>query len=378
MVELLLAAAAPDAAHRHHVRRGVVGPVEQLLEAGVQVGGLGGRAAHREVAADGQRIGGCGLAPRAVGFFEVDAQRGADEALALGGHEADHLAALAGPELRGLHAVAERRVHRRVRLLQRPGHDADLAQRLVLVDRCGVEVVGGREVPFHGGRHLPELALDRHLLLGPQRLHQVPVLVQGPAVALVGLGLVGLGGGDAEVLAERSRPARRVAAREPGERPPAGEVVEHGDVLGKLDGVDGGEVHAELSHPHSLCVLGHEVVPEERVGGGLDALGLHVLLGHGEAVVAHRLGELHLRANVVHEGLPALGHRPGQPDLLATTAHVRHHEDGEAEVGHRRLAGRGRGAQRDGRGSDLSSRRLSAPVGCGVRMFRAACAASVP
>ena len=63
-----------------------------------------------------------------------------------------------------------------------------------------------------------------------------------------------------------------------GEHSPAGEVVEHGQVLGQLEQVDHGEVHPGLSH-RIRSVLGDEVVPEERVGGDLDILDLAVLLG---------------------------------------------------------------------------------------------------
>ncbi len=107
------------------------------------------------------------------------------------------------------------------------------------------------------------------------------------------------------MLAEGADPAWRVAARETGEYAAAGEVVEHGDVLGKLDRIDGGEVHAKLADAHRLGVLRDEVVPEEGVGRRLDALDLEVLLGHAEAGVTELLGELHLIAHAAHQTLEA-------------------------------------------------------------------------
>ena len=84
---------------------------------------------------------------------------------------------------------------------------------------------------------------------------------------------------DSDVLAERAGPPGRVAPGEAGEHAAAGEVVEHRQVFGQLNRVDGGQVHAELADAHPLRVLGDEVVPEQRIRRRLDPLHLQVLLG---------------------------------------------------------------------------------------------------
>ena len=182
--------------------------------------------------------------------------------LLFGGDERNHLAALATPEAHRLHAVAERRIDRRMRLLQRPGHDADLPQGVVLIHRVGGEVRWSERncQSISGGIFQNSPWIDV-VGLRPQFLHDPPILIEDRAVALIGCGAIGLGRGDAEVLAEGADPAWRVAAREPGEYPPAGEVVEHRDVLGKLDRIDGGEVHPELANAHRLGVLCDEIGP---------------------------------------------------------------------------------------------------------------------
>jgi len=131
------------------------------------------------------------------------------------------------------------------------------------------------------------------------------------------------------MLAERAHPARGVAAGKAGENPPAREMIEHGDVLGELDWVDRGQVHAELPDAHRLGVLGDEVVPEQRVRGGFDALDLHVLFGHAEAAVTQAFGELHLLAQAVHQKLEPCGVGSRERHALASGGQVRDDEDGE-------------------------------------------------
>ena len=76
------------------------------------------------------------------------------------------------------------------------------------------------------------------------------------------------------MLAKGGRPAGRVAARKTDKGASAREVVEQGNILGQLDRVHRRQIHTQLANPQRFGVLGHEVIPEQGVGRGLDPLNL--------------------------------------------------------------------------------------------------------
>src|SRR5262249_26280856 len=102
------------------------------------------------------------------------------------GNERYHLAAFARPETHRLHAVAEWRIDRWVRILQRSRHDADFLELLVGGHGLGAENVGGGESPLGPVPDLPQITLDAGRRLRPQLLQDTPIFVEHGAVALVG------------------------------------------------------------------------------------------------------------------------------------------------------------------------------------------------
>src|ERR1700754_2592271 len=279
------------------------------------------------MAADRNRVVRIVRTADARGLLFIFVQHDRHEALVLVGDERNHLAALPRPEPDSLHAVAERRINRWMRILERTRHDTNFLELLFRRNGLRAEIVGRAKAPLSRIRHLPEVAINAGCRLRPELLYDLPIFVEHGAVTGIGFGPIGMRRSDVDVLAEGLGPARSVAAGKACKYTTVGEVIEHRDVFGKLDWVDDGEVHAELADPQLPGVLGDEVVPKQRVGGRLDAFHLHVLLGHTEAVIAKLLGILHLLTQAIHQDPKSTLVGAGELNALAAANQVRDDEN---------------------------------------------------
>src|SRR5689334_665646 len=142
LIRNLLARSLPHPADRDIVWRSVIGVVEQLQESLLDVCTFRAVSAKHEVAPDCDGILRADMPTNRRRGFQIVVDQDRREVLLFRRDKRYQLAALAPPEAHSLHAVAERCIHRRMWLLQRPGNNADLPQSVVLIHGMRGEVCG--------------------------------------------------------------------------------------------------------------------------------------------------------------------------------------------------------------------------------------------
>ena len=173
--------------------------------------------------------------------------------------------------------------------------------------------VPGRAV----GRDLPGVTLVLDHLLGPALADDVEVLFERGSVGGVDRVVVArMRRVDAvDLLGQRVHPAALVAARKAGQRPAAGHVIEHGDVLGHADRILRRQHQPKLAHADPLGLHRQVEVEHDRIRRDLEALNMEMVLGEPDRVVPQRVPGLRKRREVLEHVLIQLRTIPGHPGL---------------------------------------------------------------
>src|SRR6516165_8207198 len=136
----------------------------------------------------------------------------------------------------GVLADRKRLEQRRMRILVRLRHDADLAHDTLFVDFAGGAISAGpvsdrpaSDTLIVGKRHLVVFAIVFPDILGPGLLDDLERLLVDSAVMVVDRRPIHRRAGDVVLLAEDIDPTVLVAARETGIDAPLGQVIEYSE-----------------------------------------------------------------------------------------------------------------------------------------------------
>ena len=156
-----------------------------------------------------------------------------------------------------------------------------------------------------GNRDLEVLAAEGERLLVERRSHDLHRLLEHLAVEVVGGALVGVVEGTDRhaLLVEVEHLTGHRATPDTEDRPPAGQVVQRGEVLGEAQRVP---LRHDVEHRPEADARGLGSDPRgdlEPVGNDLVSLVLEVVLGRPERLESELFGHLR-RLDVIERGLP--------------------------------------------------------------------------
>src|SRR5690348_16129830 len=209
-------------------------------------------------------------------------------------------------------------------------HRSDLEQDALVIDAAAVLAGNVVCAPKNvGRRYLPVFAVMAEGRIGPRLHDDVEVLfVKLLLQLLVTLG-IGLAVRQAlVVLAERVDPAWLVAARESGERPALGHLVENRDVFGNAQRVVARQHQTQLPNPQVPGLHSQKHVQQDRIGGNFLALDVEMMLGKCDSVVTVLVEVTGLFGQVCEHSLIKIGtparHAGAYLDLVADTRQVKY------------------------------------------------------